>query len=315
MDNHEAKPEHLLPVNKKVTKNTTNTTRKKRLAASAGASVSTASSRARVEVSELGRQQEANVVEHVEQSNRGEHVQKGHEEMTAPRLLVPLDSRLEALNILACLEDVSWSDARLIEAAAYAASTRRVDALVRAEDPICALEEPAALAWRATIAYCAAVKRAALFYVAFGGALKSESLVATASPQRPGCDDTGSGRSWQHTLGALSEDGAVELAAHFGAWAGWTDFVRKRDAAALHELTREVSLRDPDVSSADAARLQENQQQQPQAPAAAFTSFACQRCGSADVEVQRLQTRSLDEGETTFVHCRACGKTQAVDTS
>lgn len=40
--------------------------------------------------------------------------------------------------------------------------------------------------------------------------------------------------------------------------------------------------------------------------------FKCFVCSSTDVEIRQLQTRSADEGITTFMKCNSCGKMKRI---
>jgi DNA-directed RNA polymerase subunit M/transcription elongation factor TFIIS len=40
--------------------------------------------------------------------------------------------------------------------------------------------------------------------------------------------------------------------------------------------------------------------------------FSCLHCGSDDVRLDQLQTRSADEGITTFMICNKCGKRRRI---
>ena len=211
--------------------------------------------------------------------------------------------------------------ARNLERSAYEAATWRAEGLAHASDPLAALHAPADVAAGACADYCSAVRRALAFLEDYGiGSLvnaiaclkqeQAESVVscsdggiACTDGGIVGCNDIGTdsgiggATSWAIRLGALTDDSAAALAVHVAQllpssalpWCGWKAQSERLAAAATAELTRERA--DEKVSI-----------------------YRCEACGSHDLDEERLQVRSADEGETLFLKCRKCGTRSKTNT-
>ena len=117
----------------------------------------------------------------------------------------------------------------------------------------------------------------------------------------------GDNKDWIDVVSTLTDASAQALVARYGAWAGWKDFVRAKDAAAIASLTQPINVAGDEPASAT------------ETPAgllrAADADAMCGVCGSTNIDVRRVQARSADEGETTFVKCHDCKRVSKVDTS